>query len=224
MRVTLERAVRSVPRRPDGPRGHHGLAQGDRRGRGPHLRRSGRHRALRVRGEGQGRPHHRQEERGLLEGRPAQDRQDRVPGHRRRERPVPEPAERRARPHRLDTLGGVQGACRKSGDYKVSIVPGLGYQGIWLNVTQPPFDNKELRQAVYRLVDREAIVQAVLRNVGGTARQLALRQAVLGLQRGERRVPGAQRRGGEGVCSRRRASPTGSRSPSSWIPRRSTSR
>jgi len=57
---------------------------------------------------------------------------------------------------------------QESGDYKVSIEPGLGYQGIWLNVTQPPFDNKQLRQAVYRLVDREAIVKAVLRDVGGS--------------------------------------------------------
>ena len=58
---------------------------------------------------------------------------------------------------------------QNSGDYRVSLVPGLGYQGIWLNVTQPPFDNKQLRQAVYRLVDREAIVKAVLRGVGGEA-------------------------------------------------------
>src|SRR5918995_1310710 len=57
---------------------------------------------------------------------------------------------------------------QESGDYEVSVEPGLGYQGIWLNVTQPPFDNKQLRQAVYRLVDREAIVKAVLRDVGGT--------------------------------------------------------
>ncbi len=56
---------------------------------------------------------------------------------------------------------------QEEGEYKVSVEPGLGYQGIWLNVTQPPFDNKALRQAVYRLVDREAIVQAVLRDVGG---------------------------------------------------------
>ncbi len=57
---------------------------------------------------------------------------------------------------------------QESSDYRVSVEPGLGYQGIWLNVTQPPFDNKALRQAVYRLVDREAIVSAVLRDVGGT--------------------------------------------------------
>src|SRR5215213_11152 len=58
---------------------------------------------------------------------------------------------------------------QESGDYNVSIEPGLGYQGVFLNVTQPPFDNKALRQAVYRLVDREAIVKAVLRDVGGEA-------------------------------------------------------
>ena len=58
---------------------------------------------------------------------------------------------------------------QQSRDYNVSIEQGLGYQGIWLNVTQPPFDNKQLRQAVYRLVDRDAIVKAVLRDVGGEA-------------------------------------------------------
>jgi peptide/nickel transport system substrate-binding protein len=58
---------------------------------------------------------------------------------------------------------------QESGDYNVSIEPGLGYQGVFLNVTQPPFDNKQLRQAVYRLVDRDAIVKAVLRGVGGEA-------------------------------------------------------
>jgi peptide/nickel transport system substrate-binding protein len=58
---------------------------------------------------------------------------------------------------------------QESGDYNVSIEPGLGYQGVFLNVTQPPFDNKQLRQAVYRLVDRDAIVKAVLRDVGGEA-------------------------------------------------------
>jgi peptide/nickel transport system substrate-binding protein len=57
---------------------------------------------------------------------------------------------------------------QESGDYNVSIEPGLGYQGFYLNLRQPPFDNKNLRQAVYRLVDRDAIVKAALRNVGGT--------------------------------------------------------
>ena len=57
---------------------------------------------------------------------------------------------------------------QESGDYRVSIEPGLGYNGIWLNVTRPPFDNEQLRQAMYRLVDREAVAKAALRNVGGT--------------------------------------------------------
>src|SRR3712207_1465355 len=57
---------------------------------------------------------------------------------------------------------------QEGGEYKVSQVPGLGYQGFYLNTQQPPFDNKALRRAGYSLVDREAIVMAVLRNVGGT--------------------------------------------------------
>lgn len=56
----------------------------------------------------------------------------------------------------------------EGGDYQVSSIPGLGYQGFYLNTRQPPFDSKALRQAVYRLVDRDAIAKAVLRNVGGT--------------------------------------------------------
>jgi peptide/nickel transport system substrate-binding protein len=36
----------------------------------------------------------------------------------------------------------------------VSLVPGLGYSGFYLNMRQPPFDDKLLRQAVYRLVNR----------------------------------------------------------------------
>ncbi|MEJ7819557.1 MAG: ABC transporter substrate-binding protein [Rubrobacteraceae bacterium] len=57
---------------------------------------------------------------------------------------------------------------QEGGDYVVSNEPGLGYIGIWLNVTQPPFEDKALRQALYQLVDREAIVKAVLRDVGGS--------------------------------------------------------
>jgi peptide/nickel transport system substrate-binding protein len=68
----------------------------------------------------------------------------------------------------IDSIPPVEfKSLQESGDYKVSIEPGLGYQGFDLNVTQPPFDNKALRQAVYRLVDREAIVKAALRNVMG---------------------------------------------------------
>lgn len=55
------------------------------------------------------------------------------------------------------------------GEYTVSNEPGLGYQGIFLNTRQEPFDNMQLRQAVYTLVNREAIVDAVLRGEGGVA-------------------------------------------------------
>ncbi len=61
----------------------------------------------------------------------------------------------------------VQGL-QDGGDFNVVNEPGLGYQGFYLNVTQPPFDNPDLRRAVYTMVDREAVVSAVLRDVGGT--------------------------------------------------------
>jgi peptide/nickel transport system substrate-binding protein len=59
-------------------------------------------------------------------------------------------------------------AIKESGDFRVSLVPGLGYGGFYLNTREPPFDDELLRQAVYRLVNRDAIVKAVLRGVGGT--------------------------------------------------------
>src|SRR5215203_5500857 len=69
----------------------------------------------------------------------------------------------------IDSIPLVEvNSLQKSGDYRVSIEPGLGYNGIWLNVTRPPFDNEKLRQAVYHLVDRQAVAKAALRNVGGT--------------------------------------------------------
>jgi peptide/nickel transport system substrate-binding protein len=39
--------------------------------------------------------------------------------------------------------------------------PGLGYQGIWLNVKQAPLDKKEVRQAINMLIDRDALVKVV---------------------------------------------------------------
>jgi len=38
----------------------------------------------------------------------------------------------------------------------------FAYNGIWLNVTKPPFDNKALRQAFSTAIDRTAIANAVL--------------------------------------------------------------
>lgn len=45
--------------------------------------------------------------------------------------------------------------------YKVSLKPSLGWQGIWLNVTKPPFDKKENRQALSAAIDRAAITKVV---------------------------------------------------------------
>ncbi|CAM3036633.1 ABC transporter substrate-binding protein [Paenibacillus sediminis] len=39
--------------------------------------------------------------------------------------------------------------------------PGMGFQGIYLNNSKPPFNNKYLRQAVDRAIDREAFVKVL---------------------------------------------------------------
>ncbi len=56
-------------------------------------------------------------------------------------------------------------------DSKVKVVNELGFafQGLHLNVTKPPFDKKELRQAVDLLIDREALVKVLLDGVGAPA-------------------------------------------------------
>ena len=105
----------------------------------------------------------------------------------------------------------------ESGDYRVSLVPGLGYGGFYLNTRQPPFDNKALRQAVYRLVNREAIVKAVLRNVGGTpANSPFSKQSFAYAMRVMTTLTAAlpMRRS----YSKKQASRTGSRSPTRPIP------
>lgn len=53
-------------------------------------------------------------------------------------------------------------------DPKITAIskPGLGFKGIYLNVTKPPFDQKELRQAVDLLIDRDALVKVVLNGAG----------------------------------------------------------
>lgn len=56
-------------------------------------------------------------------------------------------------------------------DPKIRVInkPGLGYQGMYLNTSRPPFDRKELRQAVDLLINREAIVKVVLNGAGSPA-------------------------------------------------------
>ena len=49
--------------------------------------------------------------------------------------------------------------------WKVSLKPSLGWQGIWLNVTQPPFNKKENRQALAAALDRAAITKVVFNDL-----------------------------------------------------------
>jgi peptide/nickel transport system substrate-binding protein len=46
--------------------------------------------------------------------------------------------------------------------YRLSEHGAFSWQGIWLNVTKPPFDNKALRQAFSASLDRNAIANVVL--------------------------------------------------------------
>lgn len=61
----------------------------------------------------------------------------------------------------IATLKGTQGLT-------VDVGSALGYQGIWLNTTQPPFNNVWLRRAVADAIDRKQLVQVAFGD-GGTA-------------------------------------------------------
>ena len=100
--------------------------------------------------------------------------------------------------------------------YRVSMSRVSAERNARLNVTRPPFDNEKLRQAVDRLVDREAVAKAALRNVGGDAGQLALASSPWPHGR-ERRVSTAQRREAE-AAAEEAGSRTGSRSLSEEDP------
>ena len=49
--------------------------------------------------------------------------------------------------------------------FEVLNIPTLGFQGIWLNTTRPPFNNKLVRQAVAATIDRSAVTSVVFRNL-----------------------------------------------------------
>ncbi|MBF8377803.1 ABC transporter substrate-binding protein [Alicyclobacillus mali] len=51
----------------------------------------------------------------------------------------------------------------KNSNFVVSNQPGLGYQGIYLNVSQPPFNNKYLRLAVDAAINRSLLVNVALK-------------------------------------------------------------
>ncbi len=46
---------------------------------------------------------------------------------------------------------------------------GLGYQGIWINTTAPPFNNKALRQAFNATIDRRTLVRVVFGDTASPA-------------------------------------------------------
>lgn len=50
---------------------------------------------------------------------------------------------------------------RSDSNLSLYAFPGLGFQGVWLNVTRPPFNNKALRQAFAATIDREVIDRVV---------------------------------------------------------------
>ncbi len=56
----------------------------------------------------------------------------------------------------------TQEAAQPSARFRLLEHGAFQWQGIWLNVTKPPFDNKLLRQAVNATIDRNAIANAVL--------------------------------------------------------------
>jgi peptide/nickel transport system substrate-binding protein len=56
----------------------------------------------------------------------------------------------------------AQESARPGVRYKLLEHGAFSWQGIWLNVTKPPFDNKALRQALSAAVDRNAIANVVL--------------------------------------------------------------
>ncbi len=45
--------------------------------------------------------------------------------------------------------------------FSVLNYPGIGFQGVWFNVTRAPFNNKNFRQAVAATIDREAIAKSI---------------------------------------------------------------
>jgi peptide/nickel transport system substrate-binding protein len=52
-------------------------------------------------------------------------------------------------------------ALKQNSKFVVVNEPGLGYQGIYLNTTQPPFDNENVRKAVDLLIDRDTLVKVM---------------------------------------------------------------
>ncbi|MGQ0568049.1 MAG: ABC transporter substrate-binding protein, partial [Armatimonadota bacterium] len=56
-------------------------------------------------------------------------------------------------------------ALRKDTNLRLLERQSLGYQGMWINVTAPPFNNRALRQAFNATIDRSALVRVVFPDV-----------------------------------------------------------
>lgn len=61
-------------------------------------------------------------------------------------------------------------ALKADANFEMIIESGLGYQGLHLNNSRPPFDNKYLRAAVDRAIDREALVKVLFDGYAAPAR------------------------------------------------------
>lgn len=48
---------------------------------------------------------------------------------------------------------------------KIAVGPSLQYQGLWMNNTRAPLDNKQVRQAIAHAIDRDALVKVVFGEV-----------------------------------------------------------
>ncbi len=53
---------------------------------------------------------------------------------------------------------------QKNSKLDVNTFQGIGFQGVWMNVTRPPFNNKLVRQAFAATLDRDAINKVVFLN------------------------------------------------------------
>ncbi|MDI3298577.1 MAG: ABC transporter substrate-binding protein [Bacillota bacterium] len=62
----------------------------------------------------------------------------------------------------IDTVPAQSvGDLQSNSAFRVDIGPGLGFQGLYLNVNEPPFNNVYLRRAVDLAIDRAALVKVV---------------------------------------------------------------
>lgn len=70
----------------------------------------------------------------------------------------------------IDTVPSKQVPALKSDNrVKLAMHAGLGYQGLWLNTTRAPLDDKRVRQAIEAAIDREALVKVVFGEVASPA-------------------------------------------------------